>query len=394
MNKYLFILGNNYELSLIEILNYFKKNNIKIINKIYSNIFLIIETDEIIKKEIIENFGGVIKFCKLLDEAKKINSEKLVNIIKDYNITEKIFFGISIYNFDVNINKIGLQIKNELKRNNISSRFVTSLQKDLSSVVVQKNKLLSDRGFEFVIIEFQNKYLIAKTESVQDFEKYSYFDFGRPNRDSKSGMLPPKLCKIMLNISNTKKDSIILDPFCGSGSLIQEAILLGYKNITGSDISEKAIEDTKKNLEWLKYNTDLKVNPKIEKKDVKNLDLEKDSIDAIITEPYLGPNDFNPKNIREIIEIKESIEDLYIDAFKSFKKVLKKGGEVIIVFPIFKNLHHDEISLIHLNLLKNIENIGFYKNDFNKEFDLKLKDFVYSRESQNIYREIHKFIKI
>ncbi|MCF7795513.1 methyltransferase domain-containing protein [Patescibacteria group bacterium] len=392
MNKYLFILGNNYELSLIEILNYFKKNNITIINKIYSNIFLIIETEEIIKKEIIENFGGVIKFCKFIEETKKINSEKLVNLIKDYNINEKIFFGISIYNFDTNINKIGLQVKNELKRNNISSRFVTSTQKNLSSVVVQKNKLLSNRGFEFVIIEFQNKYLIAKTESVQDFEKYSYFDFGRPNRDSKSGMLPPKLCKIMINISNTKKDRIILDPFCGSGSLIQELILLNYKNIIGTDISDKAIEDTKKNLEWLKDNTEIKINPKIEKKDVRNLDFEKESIDIIITEPYLGPNDFNPKNIKEIMEIKRDIEDLYTEAFKNFKKVLKKGGEVIIVFPIFKNIHN-EIKLIHLDLLKNIENIGFYENNFNKEFDLNLKDFVYSRESQNIYREIHKFIK-
>jgi len=392
MNKYLFILGNNYELSLIEILNYFKKNNIKIINKIYSNIFLIIETEGVIKKEIIENFGGVIKFCNFIEETKKINSEKLVNIIKEYNINEKIFFGISIYNFDININKIGLQIKNELKKNNISSRFVTSSQKDLSSVVVQKNKLLSNRGFEFIIIEFQNKYLIAKTESVQDFEKYSYFDFGRPNRDSKSGMLPPKLCKIMINISNTKKDSIILDPFCGSGSLIQELILLGYKNIIGTDISDKAIEDTRKNLEWLKNNLETKINPRIENKDVKNLDFERESIDTIITEPYLGPNDFNPKNIKEIMEIKRDLENLYIEAFRNFKKVLKKGGEVIIVFPIFKNIH-DEIKFIHLDLLKNIENIGFIKNNFNKEFDLNLKDFVYSRESQNIYREIHKFIK-
>jgi len=373
MNKYLFILGNNYELSLIEILN-------------------VIFGSQLIKKEIIENFGGVIKFCNFIEETKKINSEKLVNIIKEYNINEKIFFGISIYNFDININKIGLQIKNELKKNNISSRFVTSSQKDLSSVVVQKNKLLSNRGFEFIIIEFQNKYLIAKTESVQDFEKYSYFDFGRPNRDSKSGMLPPKLCKIMINISNTKKDSIILDPFCGSGSLIQELILLGYKNIIGTDISDKAIEDTRKNLEWLKNNLETKINPRIENKDVKNLDFERESIDTIITEPYLGPNDFNPKNIKEIMEIKRDLENLYIEAFRNFKKVLKRGGEVIIVFPIFKNIH-DEIKFIHLDLLKNIENIGFIKNNFNKEFDLNLKDFVYSRESQNIYREIHKFIK-
>lgn len=393
MNKYLFILGNNYELSLIEILNYFKKNNIKIINKIYSNIFLIIETENIIKKEIIENFGGVIKFCNFIEETKKINSEKLVNIIKQNNINEKIFFGISIYNFDININKIGLQIKNELKRSNISSRFVTSSEKDLSSVVVQKNKLLSERGFEFVIIEFKNKYLIAKTESVQDFEKYSYFDFGRPNRDSKSGMLPPKLCKIMINISDSKKEDIILDPFCGSGSIIQELILLGYKNIIGSDISNKAIEDTKKNLNWLKENIEIKINPKIENKDVKELDFDKESIDSIITEPYLGPNDFNPKNTREILGIKKDLENLYLEAFKNFKKVLKTNGNVIIVFPIFKNIGN-EIKFVYLDLLKNIENLGFKKTDFNKEFDLNLKDFIYSRETQNIYREIHKFIKI
>jgi len=55
-----------------------------------------------------------------------------------------------------------------------------------------------------------------------------------------------------------------LDPFCGSGTFLMEAALLGFSKICGSDASDKAVADTKENMEWLQ--NFYKVNPKIELK--------------------------------------------------------------------------------------------------------------------------------
>src|SRR5205823_3602162 len=95
--------------------------------------------------------------------------------------------------------------------------------------------------------------------AVQPFEQFSARDFGRPGRDDLSGMLPPKLAIIMINLAANDTISVLLDPFCGSGTILSEALLLGYKNLIGSDISEKAVADTKTNLDWIanKFRRDL-----------------------------------------------------------------------------------------------------------------------------------------
>jgi len=66
------------------------------------------------------------------------------------------------------------------------------------------------------------------------------------------GMLPPKLARIMINLSRTPEGHLpekIYDPFCGTGTVLLEALSLGIQ-IAGSDLSEKMITATKKNTQW------------------------------------------------------------------------------------------------------------------------------------------------
>ena len=118
----------------------------------------------------------------------------------------------------------------------------------LSSVVVEQNKLTTAQGAEIVIVQFDKKLFLGKTIAVQPFKELSFRDYGRPARDDYSGMLPPKLAQIMLNLSGAKPADTILDPFCGSGTILTEAMLMGYQDLVGSDVSSKAIEDTGKNI--------------------------------------------------------------------------------------------------------------------------------------------------
>ena len=51
----------------------------------------------------------------------------------------------------------------------------------------------------------------------------------------------------------------MLDPFCGVGTTLIEASLLGFDQMIGSDIDEKAVADTEKNLNWLSREFDLQL---------------------------------------------------------------------------------------------------------------------------------------
>ena len=95
--------------------------------------------------------------------------------------------------------------------------------------------------------------------AVQPFEEFGARDYARPSRDDLSGMLPPKLAKIMINLAQAKENSLILDTFCGSGTILQEALIMGYLNLIGFDSSPKAIKDSQANLEWLADKYDLNI---------------------------------------------------------------------------------------------------------------------------------------
>jgi 2-polyprenyl-3-methyl-5-hydroxy-6-metoxy-1,4-benzoquinol methylase len=110
---------------------------------------------------------------------------------------------------------------------------------------------------------------------VQDIEAYGARDQARPARDARVGMLPPKLAQTIINLAagrpETRMDKhwdsadglgrfMVLDPFCGTGVILQEALLMGY-SVYGSDIEPRMAEYTKKNLQWLVSN-----NPGIEGK--------------------------------------------------------------------------------------------------------------------------------
>ncbi len=385
--KYLFVLGKNYNLSLAEILAIFRKEEVEIINKS----IITLKTGEIYPEKLIKNLGGIIKIGVVEKEVEK-NEEKIKENILDLikrknNKSEgKLKFGISQYGKNnLNIKKIGMEIKKELKKLEINSRLVTSREKSLSSVVVETNKLTKS-GIEIILCGDQDKIIIGQTSSVQDFRSLSFRDYGRPARDDHSGMIPPKLAQIMINLCNVtdKNNSLILDPFCGSGTILTEAMLMGYKNITGSDISEKAINDSKKNINWIKEKYNLKdLNCNLHKNSSEKLTkiIKPNSIDGIITEPYLGPQ-------RGKINLKETIkelESLYSNSLREFKKILKPGKKAIMVWPVFDK---GEVFINpNLNKLKIINPLQ-KKNNSQGFTTSQRNSIVYSRDNQKIYREI------
>lgn len=417
--KYFFILGNNPTLSFAEIVSVFKLKLEQVLA--LSKETLIIELGrEIDARQIIRRLGGTIKLGIINDELKMTNNELIPNdlilkLIDINNVAGKFNFGISYYGHAfansasvattakgaASAGKQGkfkqekeqaMKLKKALKEKGVGSRWVTSREKVLSSVVVEQNKLVGDRGMEIVIIGNNEKYFIGKTLAVQPFKELSARDYGRPGRDDYSGMLPPKLAQILINLSGAEFNNVLLDPFCGSGTIITEAALMGFQNLIGCDVSEKAVEDSKKNFQWIQKTYDLSLKSyDLKQCDVRQLSqkITRESVDAIVTEPYLGPSrmERNEKNIRQVAE---ELENLYRQAILEFARVLKSDGRVVMVWPVFR-MSNNEIKLKADKILGNYFKIVNILAQFLSSDMIKLTErgtIVYGRENQRVWREI------
>ncbi len=386
MNKYIFILGSNPGLSLAEIVTMYDIEKYQTFGSA-----LLVETIEVLDiKKVINRLGGTIKVAKYKGECDyKELKEKAADIVYNKALNRekgKFNFGLSLYeNINANYKDLAIGIKNILKNKAISSRFVKAQggQKNLSSASVYHNKLLDKNGIELIMIASDKSVILAETLEVQNFINYSKKDYGRPERDSFSGMIPPKLAKMMLNLGQVKLGDKVLDPFCGSGTIASEALFMGIKDIYAFDISEKANQDTKNNLKWLEkeFSQDIsKVN--IKSVDVRSVSevLPLSSIDVVCTEPYLGPQ----RGKIEAQTVKSDLEKLYTQALEELFKILKPKSRVVMIWPMF----FPEKNPLYLNpKIKGYKKIN-YDNVINLNLLNPRKNLFYGRSGQRLWREI------
>jgi tRNA G10 N-methylase Trm11 len=380
MHSYFFILGNNSALSTAEILNKFQPRNYFLISR---DVFRVDFEKEIKAQKVIEKIGGTIKIVEILEE----DYSNLSEIVKRYlpeNFEGKYKFGFSFYGEGrKNFKEIAMKIKKGFKNKGISSRWIISKEPNLSSVVVSKNKLIETES-DFVIVKSRSKEYLGKTVAIQNFKELSSRDYDRPARDSYSGMIPPKLAQIMLNIGlGGKTDKILLDPFCGSGTILMEASLMGVKKIIGSDLSEKALRDSQINLKWFKdkFKIGQVKNIQLKQADARQISdlISKESIDLIVTEPYLGPQ----RKIDDIEQVQKSLEKLYQKSLEEFFKILNKKGKIVMVWPVLRKAK---------NKFMNIKLGGFkiskvIPENLNLELSER-KTLIYGRKDQKVWREI------
>ncbi|MBI5622081.1 methyltransferase domain-containing protein [Candidatus Falkowbacteria bacterium] len=216
-------------------------------------------------------------------------------------------------------------------------------------------------------------------------------------------MLPPKLAKMMINLSTVSPLSkgglrgVLLDPFCGSGTILMQAALLGYQNAIGSDLSPKAMADTKQNLAFLTKSLPQlsTLNYQLSTLDATKLSTthKPNSIDAIVTEPFLGPPLRGSEPTEAIKKIISELSTLYLRAFAEFKKILKPDGRVVIIFPILKSWPS-----ISDQQLEQIKTLGLAPAwnvpELLRPLLTKRHSVIYSRPGQRIEREIFVFKKI
>ena len=417
MNRYFFILGRYYSLSLAEILSQLKKEKIEFLIEEIGPEAVIINLPEIFDTGyFMDRLGGTVEMGRIISQLSLDEDRAALyscfesDFLTKYFIpekTKKIHFGISIYDAGAKSNKLikllenhlsdfNNNIKENLKINGFKSGYLRLKGRKLSSVAVYKNRLL-DRGFEMCLHAAGDNIYVGRTEKVQDYSSYAYRDIKRPALDKKAGILPVKLARTLINLSGIGAEERLLDPFCGSGTILMEAVLSGIKNITGSDISEYAINSSRQNLDWLfkSYSLDKKsFQITLRTSDVRLLDkqLKGDVFDALVTEPFLGPPLLKRPADAVIKKSVNIVTSLYHDSFSVFRKLLKKEGRLVIVFPVYHSADEDifiDASIIAAGGFRIINPLSEASIGKIKSWLTKRQSVLYTSPGQFIGREIY-----
>lgn len=298
--------------------------------------------------------GGTVKFCKLLtilDTTNWAEIQKFLEIAVLQNLQYmpegKMKLGLSVYDLPVSIKQIqttALTLKKVIKKTGRSVRVIPNTALALNSAQVLYNQLTSSLGWELIFIKDGNQTILAQNIAEQDINSYADRDQQRPKRDSHVGMLPPKLAQIIINLANnqnpipligcspsqsttltTKKETsaglglpkiTVLDPFCGTGVILQEALLMGY-SAYGTDLEPKMVEYSNQNINWLMDK--LGLSKIVHSQDQSVQEKTVLSADEISVSP----------SIKEKLSVTEISQP-------GDKKILSKPNEYKPVSPIFK----------------------------------------------------------
>ncbi len=345
-----------------------------------------------------DRLGGVQRVGVIIGSVPAWNHEDLAEFLVEQLINDipagKISYGFSIFNAGNNkgtenarqsTQALGIEIKRRLKAKERGARYVISNSPTLSSVVIRSNHLL-DKGAEFVLFMKENEIVIGKTVAVQDADSWSARDFGRPRRNAKQGMLPPKLARMMLNLTGADlTKSVVFDPFCGSGTILMEATLLDAKSLIGSDINAEAIDDTNANLVWMtSYGTSLPPHKffALSAQTVAG-SIDAESVDCLVTETYLGRPRKGTETRREVEDAVSYVANLYKESFSALLPTMKTGAVLLIAAPV----HTFDGQDISFDARVILEPLGYTHSP------LPFEPIIYRHADQLVGRRLWRFTK-
>lgn len=289
-----------------------------------------------------------------------------------------------------------LKLKRVLVKNGRSVRVVENKDAVLSTATSLHNGLSGKNDRKVELIKVENEWF--RVIGVQDIEAYAKRDQKRPARDAKVGMLPPKLAQILINLCGPLPEgSTVLDPFCGTGVVLQEALLMGYKAY-GTDISERMIDYTNRNLEWLvsrardararRYGARCASSPlvamlskqpfQVSVGDATSFKWEQ-PIDAVAGEGYLGKPFLKVPSEMELKKQKQECKTIIIGFLKNLCPQIKTDTPVVIAVPAWLR---EDGEYSRLDIVDEIENMGYNVNNKVRE------GLLYYRLGQVVARDI------
>jgi len=128
--------------------------------------------------------------------------------------------------------------------------------------------------------------------------------------------MPPKLARCMVNLAQPRAGELVLDPFCGTASMLIEAGLIGCR-VVGFDAKKRMIRGSLRNL--VHYG----VQPEgLAVADAKNLPISK--VDCIVTDPPYG---------RSATTLGRETGQIVRDFLSKIDDRIQKGRRICIASP-------------------------------------------------------------
>lgn len=310
MEKYIFILGRDPELSKQEILCYLKARKIKFEIQESSDIAMLIDLETINPQQMIQDLGGTQKIGRIIASFDNLY----------LGTKNKVRYAISLYSEEDE------DLKEKLKAYFKKERIKATIKKSH-----REQDFLDPSEAQNLIEIIQYKGYIAKTLAVFNSKEYKKRDTKRPAQRPLH-TISIRLAKIMINLSGAKPGDTLLDPFSGIGTVLQEAMLMGI-NVIGVDKEESCIEASQKNLEWLKKEYKVKTNYRLLNLDARQLAKFIRRADVVVTEPYLGPFIKKYLSPEQAQRLTKELYLLYAEVLHQLKSCEPRA--IVFITPIF-----------------------------------------------------------
>lgn len=410
MNMYIAILGRQPALGMAELEHLYGSQN----THWFSEDTATVATDSLY----IEQLGGTQKAGRVVIELPNGDWQRVsMKIVQTYSknwaqFDGKITLGISAYGFDTttrDIQKTAILLKQKLKKNDVSLRVIPNAELALNTATAHHNKLgLSPNKVELIVVKSPNgRIIVAESNGSQNITALARRDQGRPKRDAFVGMLPPKLALMMINLAvrpvvdGKSQDQVVgqespptiynlpptrvLDPFCGTGVILQEAALLHHA-VYGTDLVDKMISYTSENLKWLAESHNVDIDATLAVGDAMDATWSA-PIDAVVCESYLGQPFSAPPSPSKLDQVRKNCNHIISSFLKNIGSQIEPGTPLCVAIPAWKDTNG---TFTHLPLVDQLAKLGYKQFEFK---NIDPKELLYHRDDQVVARELLVLVK-
>ena len=200
----------------------------------------------------------------------------------------------------------------------VPSSAVEPLEREVGKLVVSgmPGLRVDLKGPQVVLVGVLSPYFFILGASKGPLLKKPFFQ-RRPRKRPffHATAMSVKLSRCMVNLARPRRGTLVLDPFCGTGSIMVEAGLMGFR-VAGGDVQERMVKGCSTNLRHFGLDPGLILH------DARKTPFRK--ADCIVGDPPYG---------RAATTLSLDARDILRAFFNESRSILAKDGYICLAFP-------------------------------------------------------------
>ncbi len=320
---YYFHFGRDKELAKVELCSLLGKRKVE-----YTTSF---ENENGLCLDIVSNVD-IFDFSERLAGTRKIYKAIFSGAITTQNFIEHIEFyfpknfEISVISLDELSSTLTLLVYDYYKKYIKTNKYRGTVKLGKA----EENAVIDEKHMELVVAkDGAEKVRIFQLVAEIDSKQFKFKDTARPHQKFTHGT-SFRLARMMVNMLNLPPGSVVLDPFCGIGTFLIEAMQAGY-NVIGVDNDRVVVEECRSNVDWAKKTFKIDQKAEIVCADSINAYFK---ADGVIFEPYMGPFLKELPDRSEASKITRDLESLYKQVFRNLSTQLSSDTPLVCIMPI------------------------------------------------------------